>query len=348
MSSGDHNGGVGGTRQRILVTGANGQVGWELVRALRGLGEVVPAARGPEVLTAAGRSLACDLTDPDSLRQLVRSVQPTLIVNAAAHTAVDKAETEPELAMAINGIAAGVLAEEAKRIGAAIIHYSTDYVFDGSGTAARTESDPTGPLGIYGRSKLAGELAIEATDVPHAILRTSWVYGVHGHNFVKTMLRLGSEREQLSVVADQIGAPTSARAVAEGTAALLAACQGHIPETLASKGGVFHFCCGGETSWYEFAVTIFDAARKVGHPLKVRSVRAIASHEYPTPAQRPRNSRLDCARVTRTFGLQLPHWQAAFDDCFPALFQQWHASTRSVGAPHILTFPAGKRVVTQQ
>jgi dTDP-4-dehydrorhamnose reductase len=346
MSSGDHTGGVSGTRQRILVTGANGQVGWELLRALRGLGEVVPAARGPEILTAAGRSLALDLTDPEGLRQLVRSVQPTLIVNAAAHTAVDKAETEPELATSINAIAPGVLAEEAKRIGAAMIHFSTDYVFDGSGTTARTESDPTGPLGVYGRSKLAGELAIEASDVPHAILRTSWVYGVHGHNFVKTMLRLGSEREQLSVVADQIGAPTSARAIAEATAALVASCQGHVQETLAAKGGVFHFCCGGETSWYEFAVSIFEAARKVGHPLKVRSVRAIASHEYPTPAQRPRNSRLDCGRAARTFGVQLPHWQAAFDDTFPALFQQWHASTRSVGAPHILTFPAGKRVVT--
>ena len=330
-------------RPRILVTGANGQVGWELCRSLRLLGEVVPAARGPEVLTAAGKSLAVDLSDPDSLRNLVRSVQPQIVINAAAHTAVDKAESEPELAMSINGIAPGILAEECRRLKAALIHYSTDYVFDGSGKTAWREDDPVAPLGVYGRSKLAGEQAIAATGGAAAVLRTSWVYGVHGNNFVKTMLRLGSEREALSVVADQIGAPTSARAIAETTAALIAAGRGHLTERLQEQGGVLHFCCGGETSWYEFAVQIFESARMQGHPLVVKSIKPIASHEYPTPAQRPKNSRLNCDRLEERFGLRLPEWRAALAETFPALFQNWWQARKAAQTPATIPFPQPQR-----
>lgn len=336
-----------GGRRRILVTGANGQVGWELLRTLRLLGEVVPVTRSPETMTSAGRSLVMDYSDPDSIRSVIRSVSPQIIINAAAHTQVDKAESEVEASMAVNAIAPGVMAEEARRLGAAFIHYSTDYVFAGDGEKPWVESDPTGPLGVYGRSKLAGEQAIAASGAPHAILRTSWVYGVHGHNFVKTMLRLGTEKEQLSVVADQIGAPTSARAIAEATAGLLAACKGHCSEVLQERGGVFHFCCGGETSWYEFAIEIFEQARSTGHELAVQKVKAIATHEYPTPAQRPRNSRMDCGKLRSTFGLKLPEWRAGLSETFPALFQNWRTSIQGVKGPHFsLPVPAAKTVST--
>ena len=334
-------------RRRILVTGANGQVGWELLRTLRLLGEVVPVTRSPETKTSAGRSLVMDYADPDSIRSVIRSVAPQVIINAAAHTQVDKAETEVEASMAVNAIAPGVMAEEANRLGAALIHYSTDYVFAGDGEQPWRETDATGPLGVYGRSKLAGEQAIAATGASHAILRTSWVYGVHGHNFVKTMLRLGTEKEQLSVVADQIGAPTSARAIAEATASMLVACKGHPTEVLGERGGVFHFCCGGETSWYEFAIEIFEQARGVGHELAVQKVKTIATHEYPTPAARPRNSRMDCGKLKERFGLALPAWRAALSETFPALYQNWRTAFQGVKGPHFtLPVPAAKSVST--
>jgi dTDP-4-dehydrorhamnose reductase len=334
-------------RGRILVTGANGQVGWELLRTLRLLGEVVPVTRSPETQTSAGKSLVMDYADPDSIRAVIRSVGPKVIINAAAHTQVDKAESEVEAAMQVNAIAPGVMAEEARRMGAAFIHYSTDYVFAGDGVAAWTESDPTGPLGVYGRSKLAGEQAIAASGASAAILRTSWVYGVHGHNFVKTMLRLGTERESLSVVADQIGAPTSARAIADTTAALLAGCRGHAAEVLAEKGGVFHFCCGGETSWYNFAIEIFEQARMCGHELAVQTVKPIATEDYPTPARRPKNSRMSCALLKDRFGLALPEWKAGLAESFPALYQNWKAAAQGIKGPHFnLPVPAAKSAST--
>ena len=223
---------------RILLTGKNGQVGWELQRTLAPLGEVVVLDR---------RQL--DLSDPDQIRERVREISPDLIVNAAAYTAVDRAEAEPEPAMAVNGTAPGLLAEEAKRIGAAIIHYSTDYVFDGAKTTPYTEEDAPNPLNVYGRTKLAGEQAVQAAGVPHLILRTSWVYGMRGKNFLLTILRLAREREELKIVDDQIGAPTWSRTIAEATAQILT--SGAWPVSGAS--GIYHLTASGSTSWYGFA-----------------------------------------------------------------------------------------------
>lgn len=323
-------------RPRILVTGVGGQVGGELATLLPAHGDVVAVDRA-----------ALDLADADALVRIVREVAPDLVVNAAAYTAVDRAEGERDAAFAVNARAPAILAEEVRRLDAILIHYSTDYVFAGDGEQPWRETDATGPLGVYGRSKLAGEQAIAATGASHAILRTSWVYGVHGHNFVKTMLRLGTEKEQLSVVADQIGAPTSARAIAEATASMLVACKGHPTEVLGERGGVFHFCCGGETSWYEFAIEIFEQARGVGHELAVQKVKAIATHEYPTPAARPRNSRMDCGKLKERIGLALPAWRAALSETFPALYQNWRTAFQGVKGPHFtLPVPAAKSVST--
>lgn len=327
-------------RLRILVLGANGQVGWELQRTLRPFADVIAAARSCEWFAARGRLLRVDLADAGSLRALVRTVQPNLIINAAAYTAVDQAESEPELAMAINAVAPGLLAEEAGRLNAGLIHYSTDYVFNGQGSAPWREDDPTGPLGVYAKSKLAGEAAIQATGVPHLILRTSWVYGAHGHNFVKTMLRLGNERQSLSIVADQIGAPTSARVIAAATAHLVGLARGCVAEFLSEQGGIVHLVCQGETSWHEFAVEIFRLATTERLPLAVTSVRPIPSSEYPLPAQRPKNSRLDCSRLAERFGLSLPHWTEALHDTFPLLLQNWKESMHGVNPPRIVTNPA--------
>jgi len=291
---------------RILLTGPNGQVGWELQRSLASLGEVIAADRQ-----------RLDLRNPDQIRKLVREIEPHLIVNAAGYTAVDKAEDEPELAMVINSAAPGVLAEEAKRVGAAIIHYSTDYVFDGSGEQAWREDDETGPLNVYGRSKLAGEQAIRAVGVEHLILRTSWVYGLHGNNFVKTMLRFGAERTALSVVVDQIGAPTSARVLADVTAQILAQARGDVVAMLNERGGTVHLTCGGETSWHGFAEEIFRLARTRGHSLTVQGVTSVTTENYPTRARRPRNSRLDCRRLRERFCLQPPAWEQALEHSFP-------------------------------
>lgn len=275
---------------RILLTGANGQLGHELQRWLAPLGSLVACTRAD-----------CDLERPDQLREVIRRVAPAIIVNPAAYTAVDRAESEPARAAAVNRDAVVVLAEEAKRIGATIIHYSTDYVFDGSKVGWYGEDDAPAPLGVYGRTKWEGEAALRASGVPHLILRTSWVVGTHGANFARTMLRLATTNETLRVVADQIGAPTSTPLISEVTAALV--------RRLAAEGadrfpfGTYHLAAAGETSWHDYARFVFVEAG-----LDPARVHPITTAEYPTPARRPANSRLDTTRLRSTFGVALPAW----------------------------------------
>lgn len=275
---------------RILLTGANGQLGHELQRWLAPLGSLVACTRAD-----------CDLERPDQLREVIRRVAPAIIVNPAAYTAVDRAESEPARAAAVNRDAVVVLAEEAKRIGATIIHYSTDYVFDGSKAGWYGEDDAPAPLGVYGRTKWEGEAALRASGVPHLILRTSWVVGTHGANFARTMLRLATTNETLRVVADQIGAPTSTPLISEVTAVLV--------RRLAAEGadrfpfGTYHLAAAGETSWHDYARFVFVEAG-----LDPARVHPITTAEYPTPARRPANSRLDTTRLRSTFGVALPAW----------------------------------------
>ena len=298
---------------RILVTGKNGQVGFELQRRLAGLGQVI----------AVGRD-EMDLSDPDAIRRAVREAKPDLIVNAAAYTAVDQAESEPELALAINGVAPGILAEEAKRLGAALIHYSTDYVFDGSKAAPYTEEDEPRPINVYGRTKLAGERAIQAVDVPHLILRTSWIYGARGNNFLLTILRLAKERAELSIVDDQIGAPTWSRTLAAATGTILEYLRYGQPafrDACAGKRGVYNLTAAGQTSWHGFAAAILAnaASARPGQSAfaldRVPVLKPIPTEQYPTPARRPRNSVLSNAKLQRAFGLVMPDWKASLADC---------------------------------
>ena len=285
---------------KILLTGCGGQLGRELKRSLACLGEVV-----------ACNQRQLDLAQADALRAAVRAMAPAVIVNAAAYTTVDKAEAEPVAADAINAVAPGILAEEAKRLGALLIHYSTDYVFDGSKTTAYTEDDSPAPLSAYGRSKLGGEQAIVASGARHLIFRTSWVYGLHGANFMKTMLRLGREwdelRAPLRVVGDQIGAPTWTRHLADATAQILARRD--------APGGLYHLAAAGETSWHGYAEAIFAEAQAAGLLEQSPVVHRITSADYPLPAARPANSRLDCSRFQRDFGLALPDWRTGLTDC---------------------------------
>jgi dTDP-4-dehydrorhamnose reductase len=281
---------------RILLIGKVGQVGWELQRTLAPLGRVVPVDF-PEI----------DLTDADSIRRWVAEAGPQMIVNAAAYTAVDKAESEPEKAMEINGVAPGVLAEEAKRCGALLVHYSTDYIFDGTKTEPYAETDAPKPLGVYGRSKLAGDRAVQAVGGAHLIFRLCWVYGSRGQNFMLTIQRLAREREKLRVVGDQFGCPTWSRMIAETTALALkqvAAARG--PEAFT---GVYHLAASGQTSWHGFAKAIVDLMPEAGR--KCREVEAIATAEYPLPAKRPACSVLSCEKLRQTFGLQLPTWETS-------------------------------------
>lgn len=289
---------------KILLLGKDGQVGWELQRALGPLGEVVALGR----LGEAG--LRGDLGDPEALRATVRAVAPDVIVNAAAYTAVDKAESEPELAHALNAVAPGVLAQEAAVRSACLVHYSTDYVFDGSGSAPWREDAPTRPLSVYGRTKLEGEETIRASGCRHLILRTSWIYGARGANFARTMLRLAQEREQLRVVADQVGAPTGADLLADLSAHLLRALQRE-----PALAGTYHAAAGGEISWHGYAMHVLGIARAAGLALKVapEAVEAVPTSDYPTAAQRPLNSRLDTARLRGVFGLVLPDWRRGVD-----------------------------------
>jgi dTDP-4-dehydrorhamnose reductase len=285
---------------KVLLFGCRGQVGWELQRALAPLGEVV-------ALDFDSRNFPADFRRPQDLAATVRSVRPEVIVNAAAHTAVDKAESEPELAHAINAEASGVLAREAASIDAWLLHYSTDYVFDGSGSRPWKEDDITGPLSIYGRTKLDGEQLIRASGCHHLILRTSWVYAARGANFARTMIKLAAERDELRVVDDQVGAPTGADLLADVTAHLLCSAMAR-PEL----SGIYHVVAAGETNWHAYARAVIEWARAHELPVRVASDRIVAvpSSAYPTAARRPLNSRLDTQRLQRTFGLTMPHWQS--------------------------------------
>jgi dTDP-4-dehydrorhamnose reductase len=284
---------------KIVLFGKGGQVGWELQRSLSTLGELV-------ALDFDSTEHHADFTRPAQLADTVRALRPDVIVNAAAHTAVDKAESEPELAARINAEAPRVLAEQAQALGAWLVHYSTDYVFDGSGSTARAEDAATGPLSVYGRTKLDGENFIRASGCRHLILRTSWVYAARGGNFARTMIRLAGERDALSVIDDQFGAPTGAELLADVTAHALRACSGN-----AALGGTYHAVAGGETNWFEYARFVIEWARAHGLPVKVAAdaIRPVPTSGYPTPAQRPLNSRLDTGKLQRAFGLTLPHWQ---------------------------------------
>ena len=283
---------------RILLTGKHGQVGFELQRALAPLG-VIHAVDYAE----------CDLADPSAIATLVRSIRPDVIVNPAAYTAVDKAESEVELAHAVNAVAPRVLGEEATKLGAWVVHYSTDYVFDGTKQGAYTEADPTNPLSVYGRTKRDGEIALQQSGARCLIVRTSWVVGAHGNNFAKTILRLALEREQLNVVADQYGAPTSAALLADATAQLVRQVQREGADTY--PYGLYHLAAGGETTWCDYARFVVSEARAAGSSLKLvpDAIRGIPSSDYPTSAQRPLNSRLDTGKLRRTFGLELPNWR---------------------------------------
>ena len=285
---------------RILLLGANGQVGGELLPRLASLGDVVAATRGGRLPDGTACEVA-DLSVPASLPALVERIAPTWVVNAAAYTAVDRAEQDNELAFRVNAEAPGVLARACADAGIALVHFSTDYVFDGRGDRPWREDDPTAPLGVYGASKLAGEQAVQAADARHLVFRLCWVYAAHGQNFMRTMLRLAGERDSLRVVADQRGTPTPAHCIAGAVARVMAAS----PE----RGGLYHLAAGGECSWHEFATAIFEHARARGLLAKVPQVAAIPSSEYPTPARRPAYSRLDCARLQADFGLALPPWR---------------------------------------
>ena len=283
----------------ILLLGKSGQVGWELQRSLAVLGRVT-------ALDHDSTEHCGDFANPEGVRETVRALRPDVIVNAAAHTAVDKAESEPEIARLLNATTPGVLAEEAARLGAWLVHYSTDYVFDGSGTRPWVETDAPAPLSVYGATKLEGEQHIQQTGCRHLILRTSWVYAARGGNFAKTMLRLGSERERLTVIDDQWGAPTGADLLADVTA--------HAVRHLQSRpgdGGLYHCVASGETNWHSYTKYVLEHARQAqpAIELKATEVAPVPTSAFPTPARRPHNSRLDTTRLQTTFGLVLPPWQ---------------------------------------
>jgi dTDP-4-dehydrorhamnose reductase len=303
----------------ILLTGKNGQIGAELLRFLPQLGEVVALAR--EQL---------DLSKRDDISRVIREIRPQIIVNAAAYTAVDKAETNEAMAQAVNGEAPGVMAEEAKKIGAALVHYSTDYVFDGSKKIPYDETDPANPINVYGRTKFAGEQAIRGSGVPHLIFRTAWVYATRGRNFLLTILHLATEREELRIVSDQIGAPVCASDLAVATSKILAGiCERNnggfvFPEA----SGTYHMSAGGQTTWYDFAKAILENAGATsrdlgwfvaatrGRPLIARRVIPISTEEFPSPTHRPAYSVLSNSRLIQTFGVALPNWRAQLQRCF--------------------------------
>lgn len=296
---------------KILLLGKNGQVGWELQRSLAPLGQVI-------ALDRHSVDYCGDLTRLEELGRTVRALRPDVIVNAAAYTAVDKAESESSLAHTINAEALVVLATEASRLGALLVHYSTDYVFDGQGERPWVESDRVAPLNTYGKSKLDGEIAIVQSNCQHLIFRTSWVYAARGNNFVKTMLKLGQTREALSVVADQYGAPTGAELLADVTAHSIA-------QTLAAreKAGVYHLAASGETSWHAYAMFVFEVARRLGLPLKIsgEAVAPVSGASYLTPATRPNNSRLNTDKLQAAFDLHLPDWRLGVERMLTELLE---------------------------
>ncbi len=285
---------------KVLLLGKGGQVGWELQRALAPLGTVV----AHDLDTA-------DFSKPDAVAALVRDLRPDVVVNAAAHTAVDKAESEPDLARLINATTPAAIAQELAKTGGCLVHYSTDYVFDGSGSAARDETAPTGPLSVYGQTKLEGEQLIAASGCQHLIFRTSWVYAARGGNFAKTMLRLAAEREELRVIDDQIGAPTGAELLADVTAHALRTWAASSADQQQALSGLYHVVAAGETSWCQYARYVIEWVRSQGLPVRVAAdaIHAIPTSAYPTPAQRPLNSRLATQKFQDAFGLTLPSWQ---------------------------------------
>jgi dTDP-4-dehydrorhamnose reductase len=295
---------------KILLLGRDGQVGWELQRSLAPLGEVVALGRDA---SSNPEGLCGDLTQLDALAKTVRKVRPDVIVNAAAHTAVDKAESEVELARTLNALAPGVLADEAQRLGAWLVHYSTDYVFDGSGGQPWKETDPTGPLSVYGRTKLEGEQAVSRCE-RHLIFRTSWVYAARGGNFAKTMLRLAKERETLQVIDDQLGAPTGADLLADVTAHAIRQARAHGAngDGSAAPAGIYHLVAAGCTSWFEYAKYVIALADSAEPAIKIvaKNVNPVLTSAFPTAARRPHNSRLDTTKLQATFDLFLPPWQA--------------------------------------
>jgi len=285
---------------KLLLLGKGGQVGWELQRSLAPLGEVT-------ALDHDSTDYHADFSHPETLAETVLKLRPDVVVNAAAHTAVDKAESEPDYARKLNATSPGVVAQAAQQIGALMVHYSTDYVFDGSGSTPRQEGDATGPLSVYGRTKLEGEQLVAQHCARHLIFRTSWVYAARGGNFAKTMLRLAKERERLTVIDDQFGAPTGAELLADVTSHAIRA-------TLAdpAKAGLYHLVAGGETSWHGYARFVLEQALLAGVELKASpdTVDAVPTSAFPTPAARPNNSRLNTGKLQATFGLALPNWQA--------------------------------------
>jgi dTDP-4-dehydrorhamnose reductase len=288
---------------RILLTGVTGQVGGELLRTLGPLGEVVAPSRGE-----------MDLANQSSVREMIRSVKPRWIVNPGAYTAVDKAESEPELAYAINAEAVRAIGDEARVIGAGVIHFSTDYVFDGSGNTPYRETDATGPVSVYGASKLAGELALVESGAGHTIFRTSWVYAARGKNFLLTILKLAREREKLRVVADQHGAPTWSRDLARLTAEVIGQCEGRaqggkLAPMLDEVGGVYHAAGAGETTWYGFATEAVRLQQEREPGVRFAELEAISTAEYPTPARRPANSRMNCEKLAERFGWKMMDWR---------------------------------------
>ena len=287
----------------ILLLGKGGQVGWELQRSLAVLGPVT-------ALDFDSQDHCADFSQPEAIRDTVRALRPNIIVNAAAHTAVDKAESEPEFARLLNATTPGVLAEEAARLGAWLVHYSTDYVFDGSGSRPWVETDTPAPLSVYGATKLEGEQRIQQSGCQHLILRTSWVYAARGGNFAKTMLRLGQERERLTVIDDQWGAPTGADLLADVTAHAIRHLQ-HRPQ----DGGLYHCVAAGETTWHSYAKFVLEHASKAQQAIKIiaKEVAPVPTSAFPTPATRPHNSRLNTSKLQTTFGLTLPHWQAGVE-----------------------------------
>ena len=290
---------------KILLLGKNGQVGWELQRSLAPLGEVLALDRNSTAYCG-------DLSKPEQLAQTVFAYKPDYIVNAAAHTAVDKAESEPELARVLNTDAPAALAKAGAQVGAWLVHYSTDYVFDGSGSHARLEDEGTGPLSVYGQTKLDGELAIATSGCKHLIFRTSWVYAARGANFAKTMLRLAQERDKLTVISDQHGAPTGADLIADVTAHALR--HAHAKQN-ASVTGVYHLVASGETTWHGYASHVIEEAKRISPALgwKVTELAPVPTSAFPTPATRPLNSRLSTAKLQQAFGLVLPPWQQGVD-----------------------------------